>query len=313
MTATLPDQIESAPPMEASNVTDKTVALSLAFGAVGNSRKVSTNQVEVDTDKSLIRVSKTLLDSAELSAIGKLDSETRSAIVAIALPSFFRSGVYLVPIPAIEMIEGILEDAKTKREVLVETFLKAYKERKSEAEVRLKTLYNSDDYPSIGRVRAAFTFEWSWVSFSTPGKLKEISHDFFKAEQEKAATKWAQATDEITLLLRAQLKDLVDHMLARLEPGDDGKTKKFHGTTITKIKTFLDSFSIRNVTDDAQLAMIVKSAKSLLDGVNVEDIRENEAVRSNTASGFKLVKDCLDTLVVEAGSRKIVLDEDEAV
>lgn len=151
------------------------------------------------------------------------------------------------------------------------------------------------------------------MSFSTPGRLKEISADFFKAEQEKAASKWQQATDEITLLLRQQMKDLVDHMLERLEPGDDGKAKKFHGTTVTKIKTFLDSFSIRNVTDDAQLAMIVKSAQQLLSGVNVEDIRENEAVRSNTANGFKLVKDCLDNLVVEAGSRKIILDDEEAV
>lgn len=109
MTATLPDQLESAPPMQPSNVTDKTVCISLSFGSVGNSRKVSTSQVEVDTDKTMLRVTKTLLDSDELAAIGKLDAETRAAIVAIALPSFFRSGVYLVPIPAIEMIEGILE------------------------------------------------------------------------------------------------------------------------------------------------------------------------------------------------------------
>jgi hypothetical protein len=312
-TATLPDQLETAPPMQPVNVTDKTVAVSITFTSIGNSRKVSTSQVEVDTDKSLIRVSKTLLDSGELAAIGKLDAETRAAIVAIALPSFFRSGVYLVPIPAIEMIEGILEDAKGKRAALIEAFLNVYKERKAQAEVRLKTLFNPADYPTIGQVRAAFTFDWSWVSFSTPGKLKEISADFFKQEQEKAASKWQQATDEITLLLRQQLKDLVDHMLDRLEPGNDGKPRKFHGTTVTKIKTFLDSFSIRNVTDDAQLAMIVKSAAQLLEGVNVDDIRENEAVRSNTQKGFQLVKDCLDTLVVEAGSRKIVLDEEETV
>ena len=314
MTATTLEQdVNSAPPVPDGNITDKTVCISLSFGAVGNSRKVSTSQVEVDTDKTMLRVTKTLLDSNELAAIGKLDSETRAAIVAIALPSFFRSGVYLVPIPAIEMIEGILESAKAKRSILVEAFLKAYKARKGEAETRLKTLYNPADYPSINRVRAAFTFDWSWVSFSTPGKLKEISSDFFKAEQEKAASKWAQATDEITLLLRQQMKDLVDHMLERLEPGDDGKPKRFHGTTVTHIKTFLDSFDIRNVTDDAQLAMIVKSAKQLLSGVDVQSLRDNEAARSNTAAGFKLVKDCLDNLVVEAGSRKIILDDEEAV
>lgn len=314
MTATLDQAVNQAASPAPVNVTDKACCLSLTFGSVGNSRKVSISQVEVDADKTMLRMAKQLLDSKELKAIGHHKSELVAEIKAIALPSFFRDGIYLVPHPAMEMIEGILENARPKRTELVEAFLKVYKDRKADAQVRLKSLYNPADYPPIGQVRAAFTCEWHWLNFSTPETLKEISVDFFKQEQEKQAVKWQQATDEITLLLRAQMKGLVDHLLVRLEPDEAGnKKKRFHGTNLTHIKTFLDSFSIRNVTDDAQLAMIVKSAQQILSGVNVEDIRENEAVRDNTAKGFKLVKDCLDTLVVEAGSRKIILDEEEAV
>ena len=41
----------------------KTVFIKLHLGLLGNSRKVSTSQVEADADKALIRVAKNLLDS----------------------------------------------------------------------------------------------------------------------------------------------------------------------------------------------------------------------------------------------------------
>lgn len=312
MTATLEEQVQAVPPpLPTLNITDKTCCVSISFGCVGNSRKVSTSQVEVDTDKSLLAVSKKLLDSAELTAISKHDADTRSAVMAVSLPSLFKTGVYLVPIPAIEKVQQLLTDAQVKRLALIDVFMKAYKERKGQAEVRLKALFNPQDYPSPARVRAAFEFDWQWVSFSTPGKLKEISSEFFKQEQEKAAAHWQQATNEITLLLRTGLKDLVDHMVDRLTPSDDGKTKKFHSSTIENIKEFLANFSIRNVTDDSQLEMIVKSAQSLLSGIDAKTIRTNEAVRDSTKHGFELVKQCLDGLVIDAGSRKIILDDEE--
>jgi hypothetical protein len=312
-TATLEEQVTSAPPMPEVNVTDKTSCVSITFGSLGNTRKVSTSEVEVDADKSLIHVNKMLLDSPELKAISKHDAETRSTVLAISLPSFFRAGFYLVPIAAIPKVEDILKAAQSKRLYLVEAFLKTYKDHKAQAELRLKGLYQAADYPSASRVRACFIFEWTWLTFSTPSRLKEISAEFFAQEQAKAATHWQQATDEITLLLRSSLKDLVDHMVERLTPGDDLKPKRFHATTVTNLQEFLANFAIRNVTDDAQLDMIVKSAQQLLSGVDADLIRSNEAVRDSTKSGFELVKQCLDTLVTEAGSRKIVFESDDEV
>jgi hypothetical protein len=310
MSVTLEAELNAAPPMPAVNVTDKTVVVTITCGAIGNSRKVATSEIQIDADKDLIRVTKQLLDSPELKAIGHHDGQTRTEIVSLALPSFFRSGFYLVPIAAIERVQKILTEAKDKREELVEAFLKVYQQRKTEAEERLKGQFNSSDYPMPSRVRQQFIFEWSWVSFATPGRLKEISAAFFQQEQSKAAQQWQQATEEITLLLRTQLKDLVDHMLERLAPADDGKKKKFHSSSVTKVKEFLENFSIRNVTSDAELEMIVNSAKQLLSGIDPDSIRNNEAVRDNAEKGFQMLKACLDPLVVEAGSRKILLDDD---
>jgi hypothetical protein len=185
-----------------------------------------------------------------------------------------------------------------------------YQDAKAQAEARLKTNFNPADYPSVAVVRSRFYLTWQYLTFSTPGKLKEISQDFFKQEQAKAASQWQQATEEITLLLRANLKDMVDHMIEQLKPGEDGKKKKFYESSVTKIKTFLENFEIRNVSDDAQLSIIVNHAKNLLDGVEAKEIRDNEAVRGNLSTGFTAMKTYLDQMVTEAGSRRIVLDDE---
>lgn len=60
-----------------NELSKQTVFIKLHLGLLGNSRKVSSLQVEVDADKSLIRVSKSLLDPPELQAVRTLDGDIR--------------------------------------------------------------------------------------------------------------------------------------------------------------------------------------------------------------------------------------------
>ena len=55
----------------------KTVCIKVCLSTMGNTRKVSTAQIETDADKDLLRVSKQLVDSEELKAISRFDGEIR--------------------------------------------------------------------------------------------------------------------------------------------------------------------------------------------------------------------------------------------
>src|ERR1035438_8716989 len=59
------------------DLAQKTVCVKVRLGRLGNTRKVSNSQVEVDTDKSLLLISKHLLDSKELRTITNFDGEIR--------------------------------------------------------------------------------------------------------------------------------------------------------------------------------------------------------------------------------------------
>jgi len=51
--------------VQEQSLSQSTVILQVKFGLLGDSRKVSASQVEVDTDKQLLRVAKKILVSAE--------------------------------------------------------------------------------------------------------------------------------------------------------------------------------------------------------------------------------------------------------
>ncbi len=102
----------------------KTVFIKLHLGLLGNTRKVSSAQVEVDADKNSIHISKSLWDSPELEAIRRLDGEIRRYLYSICLP--FEPGIHLLPIGLIESADAKLNEFRAKREELVEVFLGAY-------------------------------------------------------------------------------------------------------------------------------------------------------------------------------------------
>src|ERR1700681_4916862 len=113
----------------------KTVCIKMRLSTMGNTRKVSTSQIEADADKDLLRVSKQLLDSAELKAIRRFDGEIRRFLYNICLP--FEIGIQLLPIAALETVEDRLHEFVDERQVLVQSFLSAYPSLCQDAATRL--------------------------------------------------------------------------------------------------------------------------------------------------------------------------------
>ena len=286
----------------------RTVCIKLRLNRLGNSRKVSTSQVEVDTDKALIRVSKSLLDSDELRTISSLDGEVRRYLYDICLP--FETGIHLCPIPLLESVEGKLREFKDQRAELVGSFLAAYPVLCQDAAKRLRALYDPRDYPPGEEIEKQFGFHWRYVTFGVPDQLKEISTKLWSEEREKAAQVMAEAADEIQQVLRVAMAELVRHMRDRLKDGPDGKPLKFKESTVKNLVEFLGTFDFRNVTDDQELKSQVDKARSMLTGVSAEDLRSTADLRTNVQQGMASISAYLDTMIVKKAGRKFRLDEE---
>lgn len=290
------------------DLAQKTVCIKVSLGRLGNTRTVSNSQVEVDTDKSLIRVSKHLLDSPELRTIANFDGEVRRYLYDTCLP--FEAGVHLCPFALLESVEDKLRDFATRRDALVDTFLTSYPSLCQSAAARLRSLYNPADYPPRDYVQQQFSFTWRYRSFAVPEQLREISTKIWHDEREKAATMMAEAGREIQQVLRTAMAELVKHMRDRLKDGPDGKPLRFKESTVSNLVDFLGTFDFRNVTDDAELRTLVERARELLGGVSAEDLRSTADVRARVQNGMADLAAELDTIIVKKPGRKFRFDED---
>jgi hypothetical protein len=290
------------------DLSQKTICLKIHLGLLGNSRKVSNSQVEVDADKALIRVSKNLLDSKELQAIKTLDGEIRQFLYNMCLP--FETAIHLLPLPLIETVDQKLREFEQMRRDRIEVFIEAYPGLCREAAIRLRALYNPLDYPPLDVIRSRFTFSWQYVSFGVPGQLREISARIFQTEREKAAQMMSEAASEIQQVLRATLAEMVEHLRGRLSDDPDGKPRRLRETTVTKLRDFLDSFDFRNVLDDRELKEQVEKARQLLSGVTTDALRNTADLRAKLKQGMGEIASRLDGMIVEGPRRKFRFEED---
>jgi hypothetical protein len=255
-------------------------------------------------------VSKHLVDSAELKAIGRFDGEIRRYLYNICLP--FEIGIHLLPIAALEQVEERLRQFSIDREQLVKAFLSAYPSLCLDAAKRLRGLYNPADYPPADEVAREFGFCWQYVSFGVPDQLKGISQEVWEQEREKAAQRMAEASSEIQHVLRDSMAKLVQHMADRLKEGPDGKPLRFKQTTVSNLVEFLRNFEFRNVTDDTELQGLVAQARQFLQGVSAEDLRTTGDLRTNLQQGMAGIAAQLDTMLTRAGGRKFRFDEEDS-
>ena len=291
------------------NIDERSVCIAVVRGKFGNSKKASTGQITVDADKTMLALSKRLLNSPELRDIEQLDRQIQEYLTNLCLPSLFKNGVYRLPIPLVEQVEQALIEFKTRRELLVEKFVAAYPAAVREVRAQLQTLYDPRDYPSLESVRAQFRFEWQYITTGVPGQLRAINAALFEQEREKASAKLRDAAEECRQVLRAGMLETVKHMAERLKPAEDGKKKVFRNSLVENINAFLRTFEMRDVTDDAELAGLVKKARDLMNGVDPDTLRDDELIRQKVQAEFTVIQASLEPLVVERGTRSIELED----
>jgi hypothetical protein len=289
--------------MKEKTLDDKSVLLVVGFHRLGNTRKVSTAQIQANADKTMLHVNKNLLDAREYDAIKTHDGKTRAWLTTRALPSMFKEGVFRVPNTLVVEVDEYLTARATERKELVDAFKKAYAKRVAEAMERLHGLANVNDYLNADDAAEKFAMTWRYVTFATPDALKNLRDGLFQREKEKLAAEVKNASDEIKQVLRVQMAALVKRMVTQLTPSVDGKKKKIYDSLIGNVADFLATFDARNLADDTELMVLVGKARNAIAGVEPDLLRSSDGIRESVKSGFDEIQKQLDTMIVDKPAR----------
>jgi hypothetical protein len=310
-------------PATAEQMMLRTVVLVLTISGIGNRRKVNTNAINITAkagkhsverpsqqiDDQWLGVTKKLFDSEELDEITSIGNEARQWVENRALPSHIKKGVYLLPIDFIEETNAQLKEFNTRRRPLVESMIRNLDRHKAEAKVRLKELFDADQYPTPEQLRAAFSITWRFVYVDSAKNLEAVSKEIYEEERKKAEASWAETRETIQQLLRAQFAEKVNHFIDRLTPGEDGKPKVFREGSVDKFNEFLTTFDPRNITNDQKMKVLVDKAKGLLNTADTDTLRTDATVRDYVRHGFQTIQELLDPMVTDKPHRRIILEE----
>jgi len=295
-----------------ADISQNAVMLSIEFNSLGTRRCLPVDKAMADSqgaDPRMLRASKILLESKAFDRLKKADGKMRAWIKSRSLPSMFRDGVYLIPVPLVSEVFERLEDYQGERGELVADFVEEYARVIEDARYRLGPLFRSADYLPVASVSSVFTLFYQFIEISAPGTLANISMKLFESERNKARELWTSAAEQAVELLRGELAGLVSHLVERLTPEADGSKKEFKKGTVENLREWLSLVDARNVTGDEELTKLAASARALLNGRSPDSLRKDLLARERVRDGMGQVKAKLDTLLVAAPGRRVVVGD----
>ena len=298
--------VESGP---AQRLRRMAAAVRVHFTWWGVHRTLTTSQKEevsqaCGADLRLMTAGKKIIDVRH-EAFRKLTS-LRSRIVnywhGLSLP-YVDAGIRLIRQSDIESFVHVMEGFHADL-IEAEGNLNAlYEQMRSDARRRLGRLYNPSDYPD--EVRNLFNVEWDFPSVEPPSYLMRLNPELYQQEQERISRRFEEAVHLAEQAFTSEFAKLVSHLTERLSQ-TDGEKKIFRDSAITNLVEFFERFKQLNVCSNAQLDDLVNQAKQIVQGVEVQKLRDDTSIRQHVATQLSGVQSVLDGMLVDRPRRRII-------
>jgi hypothetical protein len=287
------------------------VIMTVTINTIGNHRKVDGDYVKADTDKTMLNLTKRLIDAPEFKAIQSVDGQVRRYVEAQSLESPLKAGTYAIPVSKVAVITAELMEMASRRRSLVDELIAVLPRVKREAKERLNVLWTKQDekYFDADRVRGSFDLTWQMIEFGTPDALKGISQEIYEAERQKAAYAWEVMVENGRKALAAGFAEVTARAAERLGGKEDGKKKIFRDSLIGNINDYFETFDGKNsIVNYPELKTVVANTKKLLKGVDPDMLRQDDDLRKNLAKQFAAVTKQINKLMTDKPKRQIDLD-----
>ena len=306
--------------VQGASILQKACCLTLECHYLGNYRSVELESVVraatgrkndrvKDELAEAVRSNKHLVDPKALRKGHSLISLAKSHLAskAIRASNVFGDRSYLIPFASVRATDEFLTELS--KEIQAENLVIAARWPKLVAEqaVILGPLFDAKQYPTQKDVETAFSIDWSYVSFSTPENLEHVDRALFADAQKKFERKMSEAFVEVRMVLRASLREFLARFADKMKPDADGKPKVFRNSVLDEITDFLNSFDVRNLTDDKELAAVVAQVRKLTKTLDPEQLREMETVRKNALISAEKAVAAIDGLISKSRGRGLAL------
>src|SRR5262249_27921044 len=208
----------------------------------------------------------------------------------------------------IDVYDNLKAAAKEDAKDTTAKMQKKYSLTAAETASLLAILCDDRQYPTPEGIRQSFDVVTRYYDYNVPARLGEVNQEAFVQAQAQFNEECALLYGEVRDALRGAFNGLVTHMVDRLGYEEDGKRagkkKIFGDSMVDKMEDFLKTFEARNLTNDGDLKALVDKARKVMKGVNANDLRNLDSVRSSVSKQFEALKKEMDKNIVIKSTRK---------
>jgi hypothetical protein len=221
------------------------------------------------------RYNKLLIDKLALDPADKIANAARIYHYKVTLP-WGDNGDRLLPATLFMDYTATLRQFRTEFEQRVAELVRDYPRLKTEARVRLGTMYNANDYPSDIRDRFQFSTSFSPVPTANDFRVNlSAEHiDYIKAD----------ITARITARQADAVKDVwgrVRKVVSKIHEQTNDEDRKIYDSVIENARELIELLPALNLTNDPNLAAIEQDVRALL--VPPDRLRQDKRLRADTA------------------------------
>ncbi len=213
-------------------------------------------------------------------------------------------GLRLIRQDRISTFDQQLRDYRDDLQEAVDELQQVYAEIREAARQRLGKLYCASDYPVS--LTDMFAVEWDFPSVEPPDYLRQLNPEIYEQERARITARFDEAVRLAEETFTSELARLVSHLTERLAGTEDGQSKVFRDTAITRLQEFFTRFQSLSVHSDVELDRLVEQAQSILSGVAPQALRETPNLRQHVATQLSVVQSALDGLLVNRPRRVII-------
>tara|TARA_R110002110_G_scaffold163978_1_gene364035 strand:+ start:123 stop:980 length:858 start_codon:yes stop_codon:yes gene_type:complete len=193
-------------------------------------------------------------------------------------------GARLLPTSLFLSYKDEMNSRETNFETMVNRFVPNYAAAKQTARNYLGSMYREEDYPDVNDIASKYKWTLSVSPIPSSGhfcldvpaedleNVRKSCDDFVEQKVAEAMRKpWED------------LHNMLTGMSGKLQEVDElnGTPKRFHETFVTNALDLCKLLNHMNITNDPQLDKARQQLELVLAGTDVDDIKENEFVRSD--------------------------------
>ncbi len=213
-------------------------------------------------------------------------------------------GVRLIKQDRIAEFDSAFQRYQTELSAAVRQLDDHYSELKEAARIRLGALFDMSDYPSS--LEDEFGVTWDFPSIEAPEYLRQLNPEVYAEQARRVSERFDHAVEIAEQAFIEQLDRLVNHLAERISGTEDGRPKIFRDSAIHNFGEFFTKFRELNVSSNEQLDSLVVRCEQLVNGVQPQQLRDNESLRRSLATNLSTVQSSLDQILVDRPRRNIL-------